>query len=141
MSLPPPEPGLVIRYSDLWHHEHMRQLEEGRKDRPVVMVLVLTTNESSTLVTVLPITHSEPEPDAGIEIPQAIKKHLGLDDLRSWVIVSEGNRFNWPGFDLRKIEKSGDIHFGFLPPKFFNQIREALLTFNKQSKLQVVPRD
>ena len=141
MSLPPPEPGLVIRYSYLWHHEHLRKLEEGRKDRPAVIMLVLANHDADSSVTVLPITHSEPAAGTGIEIPTAVKKHLCLDDLRSWVIVSEGNRFVWPGFDLRKSEHSGEIHYGFLPPKFFNQIRDAVVLFNKTAKWQMIPRD
>ena len=36
-----------------------------------------------------------------IELPQQTKTRLGLDDERSWVIVSEANDFAWPGPDLR----------------------------------------
>lgn len=31
MTLPDPEPGLVISYAYLWHHEHARGREEGLK--------------------------------------------------------------------------------------------------------------
>jgi hypothetical protein len=34
MPIPTPEPGLVISYAYLWHHEHEAGREEGRKDRP-----------------------------------------------------------------------------------------------------------
>jgi hypothetical protein len=34
ITLPKPEPGLVIRYSYLWHDEHRQGREEGVKDRP-----------------------------------------------------------------------------------------------------------
>jgi mRNA-degrading endonuclease toxin of MazEF toxin-antitoxin module len=124
MSFPEPEAGLVISYSYLWHYEHEQKQEEGRKDRPCVIVLVVETSEQGTEVVVLPVTHLEPTDAAmGIEIPPKVKKHLGLDADRSWVIVAEGNRFLWPGFDLRKVPGSSDQYdYGLLPPKFFEQI-------------------
>jgi len=102
MEIPNPEPGLVVSYSYLWRDEYKAGHEEGRKDRPSVIVLALEQANDGTLVTVLPITHSPPsDPDAAIEIPPRVKRHLGLDDDRSWIVVSEGNDFLWPGYDLR----------------------------------------
>jgi hypothetical protein len=31
---PEPQPGLIISYAYLWHHEHRAGREEGLKDRP-----------------------------------------------------------------------------------------------------------
>jgi hypothetical protein len=31
MPIPNPEPGLVISYAYLWHHEHQAGREEGQK--------------------------------------------------------------------------------------------------------------
>ena len=104
MSIPTPEPGLVISYAYVWDHEAQRGQDEGSKDRPCVIALAVERNQDEeTLVTVLPVTHRPPD-DAGaaVEIPRAVKKHLGLDDERSWVVVSEGDQFVWPGDDLRK---------------------------------------
>ena len=42
------------------------------------------------------------DPATAVEIPMPIKRHLGLDDDRSWIVVDEGNEFLWPGYDLRK---------------------------------------
>lgn len=39
MAIPGPEAGLVISYAYLWHHEHLAGHEEGRKNRPAVIVL------------------------------------------------------------------------------------------------------
>src|SRR5258707_15718107 len=45
----------------------------------------------------LPITHTPPSGDTiGVEIPQRVQEALGLDDARSWVIVSEHNVDEWP---------------------------------------------
>lgn len=69
---PPPETGLVISYAYLWHHERQAGQEEGRKNRPSVIVLTVERpKDGATLVTVLPI------PEAAVEMPVAVKKHLG----------------------------------------------------------------
>jgi hypothetical protein len=142
MAFPTPEPGLVLNYAYLWHDEHRAGLEEGRKDRPSVIVLCVTREEDeAVIVTVLPITHSAPKDAAvSIEIPRAIKTHLGLDEARSWIVVTEGNDFVWPGYDLRKVPKSDDYSYGFLPPRFFAQIVDAVTEFHKSAKLIRTPR-
>ncbi len=45
------------------------------------------------------------------------QRRLGLDDERSWVVLSEGNRFLWPGPDLRpaRPEAAATIAYGQLP--------------------------
>ena len=107
MGIPSPEPGLVLNYSYLWHDGHLAGLEEGRKDRPSAIILTEAREEGgTTLVTVLPITHSAPtDPDVAVEIPRSIKQHLGLHDERSWIVLSEVNEFLWPGYDLRCISQ------------------------------------
>ena len=108
MPIPAPEPGLVISYSYLWHYEHGAGRDEGRKDRPSVIVLAIERPANdTTVVVVLPITHTPPaDPVGAVEIPAAVKRHLGLDDERSWIVVTEGNEFDWPGYDLRKIGRA-----------------------------------
>jgi hypothetical protein len=122
MALPEPERGLVISYSFLWHDDALLGLEEGRKDRPCVIVAAVKRMANGKLiVTVLPVTHRPPEePAAAIELPALVKEGLGLDHERSWVIVNEANQFVWPGFDLRKAAGRDSYHYGFLPPRFFN---------------------
>lgn len=117
MPLPVPEPGLVVSYSYLWHAEYEWDQEEGLKDRPCAIILVAKDASGETVVTVVPITHSAPGGDA-VEIPLAVKRRLSLDEARSWAVVSEVNRFAWPGPDLRPVTR-GDrerFDYGFLPP-------------------------
>jgi hypothetical protein len=65
MPIPTPEPGLVISYAYLWHHEHRAGREEGQKDRPSVIVLAVEHEVAgATVVTVLPITDSAPADQA-----------------------------------------------------------------------------
>ncbi|SJM92289.1 conserved hypothetical protein [Crenothrix polyspora] len=107
-SFPQPIPGLVINYSYLWSNEHLRGKEEGLKNRPCAVILVTQDEMGDQVVTVLPITHTPPEnPALAVEIPPATKSRLGLDDERSWIVLTEANRFIWPDPDLR-ITRRGD---------------------------------
>ncbi len=75
---------------------------------------------------VLPITHSQPShADDAIEIPSATKRRLGLDDERSWLVLTESNRFV-PGPDVRPHE-SDTGYFGPLPPAFFNEVKRRFV--------------
>lgn len=141
--IPNPEPGLVISYAYLWHNEYRAGQEEGRKDRPSVIVLVVERQaDGATIVTVLPITHSAPaDPASSVEIPMTVKRHLALDSERSWIIVAEGNEFLWPGYDLRKLPQSDRYDYGFLPPRFFDRVVEAFVACHRAGQRRVTPRE
>jgi hypothetical protein len=143
MAIPTPEPGLVISYSYVWDHEAQSGQEEGRKDRPCVIALAVERRQDGeTLVTVLPITHRPPaDAAAAVEIPSAVKGHLGLDDARSWVIISEGDQFVWPGYDLRKTPSSDRYDYGFLPPRLFHKILDEFRGWHRKNKVQLTMRD
>ena len=130
MNWPTPQPGLVIRYSYLWKREADAGREEGTKDRPCAVVVAIEDRAGHPRVIVLPITHSKPRPPAeGIELPHPTKLRLGLDEARSWVIVSEANDFAWPGPDLRFSPGQGpeSAVYGFLPPVVFRAVRDRFL--------------
>ncbi|MEQ1863971.1 MAG: type II toxin-antitoxin system PemK/MazF family toxin [Micropepsaceae bacterium] len=128
MPLPTPHPGLVISYSYLWRREAESGLSEGGKDRPAVIVLATRTVDGNLVVTVAPITHSEPtKRTPSIEIPAKIKEHLGLDTSRSWVILNETNEFHWPGYDLRPVpRRPGQFAYGVLPQNLFAKISRGV---------------
>ena len=144
MTLSGPELGLVIRYSYLWHSEHLEGREEGQKDRPCAVVATVRKHDARGLrVLVLPITHREPaDPSAAMEIPPIVKQRLGLDDERSWVVLSEWNDFVWPGPDLRPVPGSNPatIAHGFLPPRFFTTVRDRFLALAQRGKARQVAR-
>src|SRR5208282_50032 len=143
MSFPKPAQGLVVRYSYLWRGEHLRGQEEGVKDRPCAVLLAVTDEAGDQKVIVLPITHTAPNDAAhAVEIPAATKRRLGLDDDRSWIVVTEANRFTWPGPDLR-LAISGDpasVAYGELPSALFEQVREKWLALFKAHRAHVVVR-
>lgn len=143
MTLPAPEPGLVIRYSYLWLREYEQGREEGAKDRPCAIILALVDADGDTRVTVLPVTHSAPDdPSTTIEIPHDTKRRLGLDSERSWIILTEANEFVWPGPDLRPISgaDTATVAYGFLPPRFFNLVRQRFLALARQRRTRGIQR-
>ena len=134
MSLPEPEPGLVIRYSYLWKAESDLGREEGVKDRPCAIILRVDESGEDTIVTVVPITHSPPANMRGaIEMPQMVKRRLGLDAEQSWFVLTEGNEFVWPGPDLRPPpgKDIASVAYGFLPPALFNAILARFIALAK----------
>jgi len=102
VTLPPPQPGLVLRYSYLWAQDAARGREEGIKEQPAAVVLVVGQPPAAARrVYVLPITHNHPPKGVeALEIPPGVARTARLDAARSWVILSEFNEFVWPGFDL-----------------------------------------
>jgi hypothetical protein len=143
LAFPEPLPGLVIRYSYLWRAEQARGQEEGVKDRPCAIVLSSVELDGARRVVVLPITHAPPkEPGAAIEIPAMVKERLGLDGERSWVVLTEANRFIWPGPDVRPTRR-GDpdsVVFGPLPYKLFEAIRQSFIDALKEKRTRVSQR-
>lgn len=143
MSLPAPEPGLVIRYAYLWRREFQVGRDEAAKDRPCAIVLTARHVGESLKVLVVPVTHSPPEsPADALELPPAVKAHLGLDADRSWVVLTESNVFTWPGPDLRRIDQRRDasVAYGFLPPRFFQELRRRFLALEAAARTRRIQR-
>ena len=143
MTLPKPEPGLVIRYGYLWSDEYETGREVGSKDRPCAIVACVRQANDELWVTVLPVTHSIPrDASLAIEIPPTTKKRLGLDFDRSWIVISEGNEFKWPGPDIRpaKNDRGQEWSYGFLPHGLTARLREKLLELDRLRRFQTVPR-
>jgi hypothetical protein len=94
-------------------------------------------------VTVLPVTRApQRDPTLAVEIPPAVKRRLKLDDERSWVVLTEANRFVWPGPDLRPV-RPGDLAsvvYGPLPFALFEEIRSKFIAAIKARRARVVPR-
>ena len=124
---PIPEPADVISYAYLWAREHDSGIEEGLKDRPVVVVVAQIVTEGRTELLVAPVTHATPSAGEGVLIPGRDKRQLGLDSDPSWVVTTEMNRFIWPGPDIRLV-KSGDTPlYGAIPPRLYELIRGEIL--------------
>jgi hypothetical protein len=144
VNWPAPQPGLVICYSYLWEAEAREGREEGVKDRPCAVILVILRDSAEhPIVRVLPITHTPPaDPADALEIPQPTKRRLGLDSNRSWVVFSEANDFIWPGPDLRPVPGSNPstVAYGFLPPGFMRVLRERIEQRHREKRLRATRR-
>jgi hypothetical protein len=135
--------GHVFSYAYLWERESQEGREEGGKDRPcLVLAIVALDEEGSRIVRVLPITHAPPlNPKDAIEIPTRVKQRLRLDDERSWIILTESNRFVWPGPDMRAPpSESADGYYGPLPPALFDTVKRAFVALARSGGHVSVPR-
>ena len=57
-------------------------------------------------------------------------------------MLDEGNRFTWPGFDLRLVPRAnGRYDYGFLPPRLFAAIVTRFEEVWAVDKGHAVPRD
>jgi hypothetical protein len=136
-----PEPADVLSYSYLWSHEAEAGEESGRKDRPVVVVIARVEHKGGTGLLVAPITHTPPERSAdAVEVPANVKKQLGLDRERSWIILTELNRFIWPGPDVRIAPGSGSPFYDALPDWLFLRVRDGIAARARGGHLQITSR-
>ncbi|HYD86732.1 MAG TPA: hypothetical protein VEA80_04600 [Vitreimonas sp.] len=122
-----PQAGMVLHYSFLWKHEAKRGQEEGAKDRPVVVLVLLADGEE---VVVAPITTLSPDERApALEVPSRVRAHLGLDANQSWISLATLNRFVWPGPDLRPVPGSSpaDALYGFIPQKLLDAAQQTAM--------------
>jgi hypothetical protein len=105
---------------------------------------VATTDEDGdTRVYVAPITHVRPDDPHVVELPAAVRRRLGLDEAPSWIVTSEVNRFIWPGYDLRPIDRGRPDSFawGFLPTEVFAAVKRGILANRRVGRLAAVDRE
>lgn len=96
-----------------------------------------------TELLVVPVTTQPPQHAAdGVEVPARVKKHLGLDADRCWIMVTELNRFLWPGPDIRPIERGEDRtpFYGFVPQTLFDAVLAAVIARAEKGRLKVTKR-
>jgi hypothetical protein len=106
-------------------------------------VLSTRNHDGDEVVLVLPITHRQPsDPELAVEIPAATKRRLGLDGDRSWIVMTDSNRFIWPGPDLR-LAVPGDVAsvvYGYLPRALLLEVRQKLVRALEKRLAGVVRR-
>ncbi len=140
----PPPPGSIIRYAYLWADEHAAGREEGRKDRPaLVLALAVHIEARQTHVLVLAVTHAPPRnmSDA-VPFPDAEKRRLALDDIPAWIVTSEGNSFVWPGPDVRPIpgQPAGNRTYGRVSSALLRRVARAYLDNRRRQRARLVAR-
>jgi hypothetical protein len=144
MALPEARPGLVFRYEYVWKRQELAGQATGEKERPACVVLAIGGGAGEKRVLIVPITTQEPGGDIpAMEIPQAVKRYLGLDAGRpSWIILNEANLDSWPSPDMRPIPgQPGRFEYGLLPLRMVNAIREAIRVALSEKRLACVNRN
>ena len=117
--------------------------EEAPKDRPCAVVLVTRAEGDVETVFVLPITSQPPAVAEDAEpLSEATRRRLGLQAEPCWVVLTEVNRFIWPGPDVRPVvQPSGSFcTYGLLPAQQFRRIRDAVLRRARNRTLRAVSR-
>jgi hypothetical protein len=87
-------PGEVISYPYLWAWQQQRGETEGRKQRPVCVVIAIhSAKDGNTHLALLAITTQPPQTGRiALEIPDIERKRAGLGDLKQcWIMVDEYN--------------------------------------------------
>lgn len=143
MKLPPPEVGMVIRYSYLWSDEQTIGREEGAKDRPaLVLAVAVLTDSGRTEVMVLAITHTPPRRASdAVVLPVELKRAIGLDQQPAWIVTTEANAFVWPGPDLRPVKGKSPPSptYGRVPAALLRDVALSYLA-NRKRQLRTVQR-
>jgi hypothetical protein len=113
------------------------------KDRPCASILATKVENDETQVTVLPITHAPPrEKSHAVRLPEGTCRRLGLDNEAKWIVLTEANRFMWPGPDLR-FGAGGDprrVDYGFLPRRFFAHVRDRFIELARKQRPPITKR-
>ncbi|WP_064709406.1 hypothetical protein [Rhizobium bangladeshense] len=87
-------PGELISYPYLWAWQQQRGETEGRKQRPVCVVIAIrSASDGNTHLVLLAITTQPPQAGRiALEIPDIERRRAGLGDLKqSWIVIDEYN--------------------------------------------------
>jgi hypothetical protein len=97
----PDEPpiGNLVAYEYLWlSQENTRH--DGAKAYPVALISAKKIIASVTLAYAVGMSHKPPHAsEKAIEVPKKLKRHLGLDEDRSWIYTGPAQRIHlaWSG--------------------------------------------
>lgn len=132
---------MVVRYDYLWSDEEKAGRREGAKVRPCAVALARKIDDQGRIhVMLVPITHSQPtDPAAAIEIPSAVKRNLGMDDERSWILMRDVNIVAWDDPGIIPVSRSR-WDYGFLPEKLTRKIIDAISGRMRVNKLRMINR-
>jgi hypothetical protein len=132
-NLPPT--GSVLNYPYLWRWQSDRGETEGRKERPVCLLLAVPGG-GVTHVLLFAISGTPPRSDqAALSIPPLERRRAGLGEWKdAWITVSECN------YDLAEesyyLDPNAEI-FGRFSPSFLSRIAAAARPFISEKTARV----
>ena len=87
-------PGTLVVYPYLWKRQAAQGETEGRKDRPVsVLIAVRGARDDLTHLALLAISSQQPrDADTALEVPEIERRRGGLSEFKAaWITVDEYN--------------------------------------------------
>lgn len=133
-----PAEGDIWRFPYLWLWQKARGESEGRKDRPVAVVLVIHQGESVSHLILLALTTTPPDKDRNaLRLPRVEAQRVGLDgDRDQWVILDEYNH------DILQVSSrfSPAGRIGHLSPSFLRVVRKAFEDSLRSGRARKVSR-
>ena len=124
MTNRPPALGDVWRYPYLWSREATQGESEGRKQRPVVLILLVQTPDGETEVLMVPITSAPQSSPFALPVPEIEKRRAGLDaHMPLWVVADEANA-DVPG---KSFYFEPDNRLGGFSPTFTKQVQNTMI--------------
>lgn len=133
-----PELGDVWVYPFLWSREAARGETEGRKERPVSLLLLARNAEGDVEVLLVPITSQQSEGRSfAVEVPEIEKKRAGLDQhIRLWVIADEANT----DVPAKSYYFEPDNRIGGFSKPFVKKVQAVMIEALRARKLHRTPR-
>jgi len=108
----------------------------------VIVTAVIRKDTGETDVLVAPITHSSPrEAEVAIEIPHKVRRHLGLDDERGYIIADEVNTVSWDDAGIVPVRPGQQWVYGRIPKGLYDQLRAAMLILLSKQRLKIANRE
>jgi hypothetical protein len=149
MHIPDEPPiGNLVAYEYLWlSQENTRN--DGAKAYPVALIFAKKIIASVTLAYAVGVSHKSPHAsEKAIEVPKKLKRHLGLDEDRSWIYTDQLNEFTWPGPDLKPAEWLSKLPsarnsciIGALPINWFALVKQDVIENLKLKRAAIIRRN
>ena len=134
-------PGTIVTYPYLWRWQRDRGETEGRKERPVcVVVAVRSEKDAVTHLALLAISSQPPHPDrTRLEVPEIECRRGGLSTLkRAWISIDEYN------YDIAEHSYYFDMRqepLGRFSKQFMMSLASAFVPFFKDRQVRVPRAD
>jgi len=128
--------GRVILYAYLWHREHERGEESGRKARPTCVMVIVRGKDGANQILLFPITSQEPTAGtAAVLVPETEARRANLY-TPAWVVVDEFNTDDSEAsFALEDARPLGQFS-----ARFMGQIASAAAKAMRAQGARAVPR-
>ena len=69
-----------------------------------------------------------------------VGQRLGLDRQQSWIVITEINRFIWPGPDIRIAPGNSSPVYDAIPDWLFFDVRDGVVRNHSTGSLRITKR-